>query len=123
VSLCRHSPAGRLVAVTLAVLALLSAGVAQARNYFNGNACCANREFSPNYEYETSNAAHNGGGYPVCVQEQVFPNRPSTSGAFFDMYKCHDGSISQSLNGENVDRAVCWINAAPSPLMTCDEQP
>ncbi|MGH2858328.1 MAG: hypothetical protein ACRDMJ_12695 [Solirubrobacteraceae bacterium] len=102
---------------------LLGAGAALAGTYFFGNSCCAHREFSGSYEYETSNAADNGGGYPQCVQEQVFPNWPSTSGAFFDTYKCHSGSVSHSLNGENVDRAVCWINAAPAPLNTCTEAP
>lgn len=79
--------------------------------------------FSGRYVYETSNAASNGGGYPVCVQEQVFPNWPSMSGAFFDDYKCRSGSVSHSLNGENVDRAVCWISSAPSPLLSCSEEP
>lgn len=105
------------------ILALLSVGVAQATNYFRGNSCCANREFSGRYVYETKNSADNGGGYVVCVQEQVFPNWPSGSGAFFDMYKCQAASVSHPLNGENVDRAVCWINAAPAPLMSCDENP
>lgn len=75
------------------------------------------------YEYETKNSANSGGNYPMCVQEQVFPNWPSGSGAFFDDYKCQDGSVSHSLNGQNVDRAVCWINASPSPLISCSEDP
>lgn len=105
------------------ILALLSVAVARATIYFQDNSCCANRHFSHYPEYETSNAAYAGANYPVCVQEQVFPNWPSSSGSFFDMYKCQDESVSHPLNGENVDLALCWINSAPSPLLSCAEQP
>lgn len=110
------------VALVSAFFVLLSASSALADTiYFQGNSCCANREFSQYYEYETSNAAANGGGYPQCVQEQVFPNWPNQN-YFFDNYKCGNGSVSHPLNGENIDRALCWINAAPSPLNSCSER-
>lgn len=116
-----HRLAGRSVAVLLCVLilALLSVGVARASShlYFVGNSCCAHREFAGYEAYMTQNSASNGGGYVECVQEQVF----SGGGSFFDTYKCQPGSVSHPLNGQNPDQALCWINAGPSPAMTCSE--
>ena len=107
--------------VGAAAVALLSVGVAQASTtYFHGNACCQNREFAGFEELTTKNSSSNGGGYTVCVQEEVFP---SGGGHFFDMYKCQPSSVSHPLNGQSVDQALCWINAPPSPLMTCTEDP
>jgi hypothetical protein len=88
--------------------------------YFAGPNCCANRNFSGYYVYQTANGANDADGQVLCVQEQVFPNWPSGSGAFFDGYKCAPGAVSHSLNGANVDRAVCWINGGEVGF-TCDE--
>lgn len=117
-----HGLAGRGVATLLGVLilALLSVGVARATTatYFRGNACCANREYAGYEAFMTGNSSANGGGYVVCVQEEVYP---SGGGHFFDQYVCHAGSVHHGLNGQSSDQALCWINASPSPLMTCTE--
>lgn len=121
-----HTTVGRrgILAVALVVLGLLAFGVSRAdatvTTYFNNYSCCANREFSAYYVYQLSNAAATTNSQVVCVQEQVFPNYPSGSGAFFDGYKCGSGSTSHSLNGQNVDRALCWVNGS-SVFLSCAE--
>lgn len=110
--------------VALIVVALLTIAVAKAMatsyGYFGGSACCAARQASSIYVYETNNLSEVGDQQVVCVQEHVYPNWPSTSGSFFDGYKCDPTAVGHTLNGENVDQAYCWVNGG-STLMNCFE--
>lgn len=80
---------------------------------------CSNRQYSPDYAYDTFNSADDFNGEVVCVQEQVFPNGPGGS-SFFDDYKCGPKKVSHSLNGQTIDRALCW-NTGPSVTIGCSE--
>jgi len=113
-----------VIALLLLVLALLTFGAAKANaavySYFNGNSCCTHREFSAYFTYELSNAAAASDNQVVCVQELVYPNYPSSSGSFYDGYKCGAGSTSHPLNGQNADDALCWVNGG-TIYMSCAE--
>ena len=117
----------RRLAVWLAVVvgAGCGAGVATADAlaangpYFNGLACCANREPGNNNfaEYLTGNSASVSVS-STCVQEHVLAPRN-----FFDNYECGSGFASDSLNGQSYDEPVCWSNASSSnrATMNCEE--
>lgn len=123
VALRRHTAIAVLTSLVVLV-ALLTVGIATANadvySYFNGNSCCTNREFSAYFTYELSNAAAASDNQVVCVQEDVWPNYPSSSGSFYDGYKCGSGSTSHSLNGENADDALYWVNGA-TVYISCAE--
>jgi hypothetical protein len=89
-------------------------------NYYAGNTGGAARHASNIYVYQTSDSASAPDGQVVCVQEHVYPNWPSTSGSFFDTYRCGNGVVNVSLNGANVDQAYCWVNGATTYL-SCSE--
>jgi hypothetical protein len=113
-----------LLGIVAAVLAVLVVNVTVANaavyQYFGNNACCTNREYSAYFAYMLSNASAVGDSQVVCVQEYVWPNYPSSSGSFYDGYKCGTGSTSHGLNGANADQALCWVNGSTT-YMACDE--
>jgi hypothetical protein len=80
--------------------------------YYSGNTGGGARHASSIYAYMTADAASASDSQVVCVQEHVYPNWPSTTGSFFDQYKCGTGSVGVSLNGENVDQAYCWVDGS-----------
>jgi hypothetical protein len=80
--------------------------------YYSGYTGGAARHASNIYAYQTGDFAEAADNQVVCVQEHVYPNWPSTSGSFFDQYKCGTGYIGVGLNGANVDQAYCWVNGS-----------
>lgn len=120
----RASIRAKVWQVVLIGLALLTIGAATAMatsyGYFGASACCAARHASSKHVFETNNLSEVGDQQVVCVQEHVYPNWPSTSGSFFDGYKCDPGATGHSLNGANIDQAYCWVNGS-STLMNCFE--
>lgn len=90
--------------------------------YFSGSTCCSAREPNSNshVNLETQNIAQaTTSNTVVCVQEHVFPNWTSTSGAFFDNYECGPSAIGDSTNGNSWDEPVCWLTSSSTLGLVC----
>jgi hypothetical protein len=125
-----HLLTRRTLAIMTAVAAAVTLGIGpaaaspQRQNdylYVSGYMCCAARQASNIFVHQIDNQADASDSQVVCVQEHVYPNWPSTSGSFFDMYKCAASDVSHSLNGLNVDQAYCWVNGGTTYLSCFEE--
>jgi hypothetical protein len=107
-----------VMAITLVCAISASTASASTYTYQAGGSCCSTRQYSGLRVYQTQNSAGVNTSATVCVQEQVFPSGGSS---FFDQYKCGAGGVSHDLNGNNIDRALCWTDGSAQQYLGCTE--
>lgn len=82
---------------------------AENRSYFSGMACCSHRHYDGINSATTANDASATAAQIACVQEIVNPN---TQQSFYDSPACGSGTAYHSLNGQSVDKPLCWLQGS-----------